>query len=108
MSREKPYLYVDAHGRYHVFVPGRATNSAGDDWAAGPTPGRSVPLVRLLRRPAARLRRRRSTPRWRAARTCCSPPGVYDVDRTIEVKRADTVVLGLGFATLTPPNGTCR
>jgi len=33
-------------------------------------------------------------------------PGVYNVDRTIKVKRADTVVLGLGFATLTPANGT--
>ena len=32
-------------------------------------------------------------------------PGVYDVDRTIEVKRADTIVLGLGMATLDAPNG---
>ena len=27
-------------------------------------------------------------------------PGVYDVDQTIKIKRADTVVLGLGIATL--------
>ena len=32
-------------------------------------------------------------------------PGVYDIDKTIKVKRADTVVLGLGFATLVPQNG---
>ena len=32
-------------------------------------------------------------------------PGVYDIDRTIAVKRADTVVLGLGVATLTAVNG---
>ena len=32
-------------------------------------------------------------------------PGVYAVDQTIKVKRADTVVLGLGFATLVPQNG---
>ena len=30
---------------------------------------------------------------------------LYDIDRTIDVKRADTVVLGLGHATLTPVNG---
>ena len=32
-------------------------------------------------------------------------PGVYDIDRTIEVKRADTVVLGMGHATLTAVGG---
>ena len=32
-------------------------------------------------------------------------PGIYNIDRTIEVKRADTVVLGLGMATLDAPNG---
>ncbi len=32
-------------------------------------------------------------------------PGVYDIDRTIEVKRADTVVLGMGHATLTSVGG---
>jgi hypothetical protein len=32
-------------------------------------------------------------------------PGVYDVDQTIKVKHADTVVLGLGMATLEAENG---
>jgi hypothetical protein len=33
-------------------------------------------------------------------------PGIYkNLDRTIEVKRPDTVVLGLGFPTLVPQNG---
>jgi hypothetical protein len=32
-------------------------------------------------------------------------PGIYNLDRTIQVKRPDTVVLGLGFPTLVPNNG---
>ena len=32
-------------------------------------------------------------------------PGVYNVDQSIEVKRADTVVLGMGHATLTAVGG---
>ena len=32
-------------------------------------------------------------------------PGVYDVGQSIAVKRADTVVLGLGHATLTAVDG---
>ena len=35
-------------------------------------------------------------------------PGVYDIDKTIKVKRADTVVLGLGFPTLVPHDGDRR
>jgi len=32
-------------------------------------------------------------------------PGVYDIDRSIKVSKADTVVLGLGLATLTAQRG---
>lgn len=32
-------------------------------------------------------------------------PGVYNIGQAIKVKRADTVVLGLGLATLTAQNG---
>jgi hypothetical protein len=32
-------------------------------------------------------------------------PGVYNLDRALHVKRADSVVLGLGYATLTPRHG---
>ena len=37
--------------------------------------------------------------------SCSRTPGVYDVDRSIEVKRPGTVVLGLGLATLTAVDG---
>ena len=32
-------------------------------------------------------------------------PGVYHLDQTLQVNRADTVVLGLGLATIVPDNG---
>ena len=32
-------------------------------------------------------------------------PGVYDLDKSLVVKRADTVILGLGLATLSPQRG---
>jgi hypothetical protein len=32
-------------------------------------------------------------------------PGIYHLDRTIAVKRPDTIVLGLGFPTFVPDNG---
>ncbi|WP_342777995.1 glycosyl hydrolase family 28-related protein [Humibacillus xanthopallidus] len=104
VSREKPYLYIDSSGAYRVFVPAAATDSRGVTWAAGPTPGRSIALsdffvakpsdsAQVINRELARGRHLLLT------------PGVYHLDQTISVKRADTIVLGLGLASLTPTSG---
>src|SRR5579872_3461295 len=44
VTREAPYLYMDAAGNYHVFVPAVQTNSTGTTWGSRPTPGTSLPL----------------------------------------------------------------
>src|SRR4029079_479001 len=104
VSREKPYLYSDSVGAYRVFVPAAATDSSGVTWASGSTPGRSIPIsdffvarpsdsAQVINRELARGRHLLLT------------PGVYDLDRTLQVKRADTVVLGLALASLTPTTG---
>jgi hypothetical protein len=104
VSRGKPYLYVDGTGAYRVFVPRAATQSAGESWATGSTPGRSIPLSDFfLATPAdtvATINRQLAR-----GRNLLLTPGVYDVDRTIAINRADTVVLGLGLATLTAVGG---
>ena len=42
VTREAPFLYVDAQGRYNVFVPAVQQNSSGTSWAAARRPaGRS-------------------------------------------------------------------
>jgi hypothetical protein len=43
-SREKPFLYIDANGRYKVFVPDARFNTSGTTWANGQTPGHSIPI----------------------------------------------------------------
>lgn len=104
VSREKPYLHVDARGRWAVRVPSAGTGTRGVTWADGPTPGRSVPLAdfyvaspddsaRTLDRQLARGRHLLLT------------PGVYDVDRSLQVRHRGQVVLGLGHATLTAQRG---
>ena len=104
--REKPYLFVDGSGEYRVFVPALQTDARGVSWLDGPTPGESIPIDRLLHRPARRRRRpRASTPRWPRASTSCSRPGVYSLDDTLRVTRADTILLGLGVPSLIPTKG---
>jgi hypothetical protein len=103
-SREKPYLYVDARGAYRVFVPAARTDSSGTTWEDGPTPGRSIPLTDFYVAHPGDSIRTINTELARGKHLLLTP-GVYDVDRTIAVKRADTVVLGLGIATLTAMKG---
>jgi len=103
-SREKPYLYIDAQGGYRVFVPDAAKNSAGPTWSSAPTRGHSLPLSDFfVAKPSDSIRTMNK--QLDRGRNLLFTPGVYNIDRTITVKHPDTVVLGLGLATLTAANG---
>src|SRR3954451_10922612 len=103
-SREKPFLYIDATGKQRVFVPTARTDSAGTTWQAGPTAGRSLPLSDFfVARPSDSVQEINA--QLARGRDLLFTPGVYDVGRSIRVKRPDTIVLGLGVATLTAQNG---
>jgi hypothetical protein len=104
LSREKPYLHVGDDGDWQVRVPHVRTDSLGTSWAGGTTAGTDLPLssfhvatpdqpARVMARALARGQHLLLT------------PGVYDVDRSLVIRRDDTVVLGLGHATLTAVGG---
>ncbi len=104
VTREAPFLYVDSRGHYQVFVPATRRDSSGISWANGPGPGRSIPIEKfLVAKPSDDVRKINQA--LSRGKNLIFTPGVYDVNRTIKVKRADAVVLGLGFATLVPQNG---
>ncbi len=105
VSREKPFLTLDPAGQYSVFVPAVRRDSAGTTWETGPTAGRSIALSDFfLARPTDSVKTINS--QLARGKNLLLTPGVYDVDQSIEVKRANTVVLGLGMATLTAVNGS--
>jgi hypothetical protein len=100
-SRQKPFLYVDNRDQWNVFVPAARTDSAGENWS---TAGRSIPLSDFfVARPSDSVRAINS--QLARGRNLLLTPGVYDVGQSITVNRADTVVLGLGLATLTAEGG---
>lgn len=104
VSREKPYLYIDGSGAWNMFVPSPQTNSTGPTWANGHTPGTSVPLSKFfIATPSDSV----STINNALSKglNLLLTPGVYNVNSPIKVKRTDTVVQGLGFATLTATSG---
>ena len=104
VSREKPYLFVEADGRYAVRVPEAQTGTRGITWADGETPGRTIPITDFhIAKPGDSVGSINSA--LAKGKHLLLTPGVYDVDSTINVKRADTVVLGMGHATLTAVDG---
>src|SRR5829696_5649710 len=105
VSREKPYLYVDDDGSWNVLVPDPQTDSRGTTWSGGSTPGRSVPLSDFyVARPTDTVKTLNK--QVSMGQNLLLTPGVYSVDKPVEVKRSDSVVLGLGLATLTAENGS--
>ncbi|MES2934420.1 MAG: IPT/TIG domain-containing protein [Pseudomonadota bacterium] len=103
--REKPFLYVDASNKYQVFVPALRSNSQGASWTSGTTAGTSLPInqfyiVRSDNSSAAAINTALAQ-----GKNLLFTPGIYHITDTIRITRADTVVLGLGFATIIPDNG---
>ena len=105
VTQEEPFLQTDASGNYSVFVPALQHNSSGTSWQNGPAAGTSVPISKFFIATP-------STPvlaidaALALGRNLLLTPGVYDLKAPILVSRPNTIVLGLGFPTLVPQNGT--
>nr|WP_320068548.1 RICIN domain-containing protein [Micromonospora sp. RTGN7] len=102
--REKPFLYVDSAGAYQVFVPALRANSSGNSWQSGTTAGSSLPISQfhIVKAGATAASINAALT---AGQNLLFTPGVYHVNDTIRITRANTVVLGLGLATIVPDNG---
>ncbi|MCC7175293.1 MAG: coagulation factor 5/8 type domain-containing protein [Bryobacterales bacterium] len=103
--REKPYLEIDARGNYSVRVPALRSDSLGVSWRGGSTPGKSIPLSQFyIARPGADTAASINAQLAKGKHLLLTP-GIYELTGTLRVTRANTVVLGLGYATLRPANG---
>ncbi len=105
--REKPYLFIDQSGRFFVMVPDLAPNgSVGTTWSGNSKNGNAIPIEQFyLARPekdtAASINAALDS-----GKNLILTPGIYPLRDCIRVTRPRTVVLGLGYATLRPVNGT--
>jgi len=102
--REKPYLYTSG-GQYYVFVPALQTNTQGPSWLNGATPGQSLPISQFyIARPetdsAASLNNALNQ-----GKHLLFTPGIYQLNDTLRVKNANTILLGIGVPSLIPTSG---
>ncbi|MCD1259884.1 S-layer homology domain-containing protein [Paenibacillus athensensis] len=103
--REKPFLIFDgAAKQYRVFVPDMQTNTNGASWAGGAPAGTLLSLedffVAYPSTPVSTINAALSQ-----GKHLMLTPGVYHISQPIQVTNPDTVVLGLGLATLHVDNG---
>jgi hypothetical protein len=88
-----------------VRVPAVRRDTSGITWASGETPGRTIPLSDFyIAKPGDSVLA--INLHLAIGKHLLLTPGVYDIARSIQVWRPNTVVLGLGHATLTAVNGS--
>lgn len=103
ISRDVPYLYLDGN-QYRVFLPSLRTNASGASWLNGGTPGTSLPMSQFY---VVKSGDTAATINAALGQGCnlFFTPGIYNVNQTINITRPNTVVLGIGYATIVPQNG---
>lgn len=103
-SREAPFLYVDQNKRFNVFVPHAKSYASGHDWEVSPQAGKQLPIQTFyIAKPtdsAATI-----NAQLRQGKNLIVTPGVYQLSEAIKISRPGTVVLGLGYPSLTPTTG---
>src|SRR5262249_30723645 len=103
--REKPFLFLNGT-TYSVFVPTLRTNTNGITWAGGAqTPGTAIPIDQFYVARAGTDTAATINAALASGKHLLLTPGVYSITDTTRVTNPNTVVMGLGFATLQPTNG---
>ncbi|WP_139903162.1 coagulation factor 5/8 type domain-containing protein [Clostridium thermarum] len=106
--REKPFLYIDKDNKYKVFVPGLRYETKGTTWKNNERDSEgefSIPLEEFYIAKQETATAQSINDALKQGKNILFTPGVYHLQETIKVTRPNTVILGLGMATLIPDNG---
>ncbi|WP_142112460.1 OmpL47-type beta-barrel domain-containing protein [Rarobacter incanus] len=103
VSREAPYVVWDSSSGYSVVVPDAQKNTSGTTWSASANgSSQTISLSKFL--VANKDTSIDDINAWleTPGNHLILSPDVYKLSHSIVIKNANTVVLGLGLATLTP------
>jgi hypothetical protein len=103
--REKPFLYVDPAGNYGVFVPALRKDTSGTTWHGRTPAGKTIPIKDFYVAREGVDDGGTMNAALAAGKHLLLTPGIYHLHETLQVTKADTVVLGLGLATLEADDG---
>jgi len=103
--REKPYLYLTSAGTYAVFVPALQANTQGPSWGATATPGTSIPIDQFYIAQPSTTSAASLNSALSAGKHILFTPGIYQLNDSLKVNNANTILLGIGTPTLVPTSG---
>jgi hypothetical protein len=98
--QEKPFLTIDAAGKYAVVVPTARADAAGPSWTAGPTPATTVSLDQFYVARAGRDSAAAMNLALSQGKHLLLEPGIYPLEDSLRITKPGTIVMGLGLATL--------
>lgn len=103
--REKPFLTIDKQNHFSVFVPNMTKDSLGISWGKGETAGQSIAINQFYIAHAERDSADTMNAALSQGKHLLLTPGIYKLNHTLHVTQPNTIVLGLGIATLKPMTG---
>lgn len=102
--REKPFLIYDEKEGFMVFVPELRTEAAGISWQQGAA-GEKIPLSEFYIAKPETDTAQTLNEALRKGKHLLLTPGIYRLEEALLVEKENTIVLGMGLATLEPVNG---
>lgn len=104
--QEKPFLIFDEKKGYQVYVPAVRENAKGVSWQQE-SEGKDVilPIADFYVAKAENDTAETMNEALKQGKHLILTPGIYELDKPIIVENADTIILGMGLATLKSMNG---
>jgi hypothetical protein len=104
IEMEKPYLRVDGN-KWGLIVPSVRYEASGVTWKGNSPAERVISFKDIYVAHAGKDTAATMNEQLAKGKNLLLTPGTYDLDTALRVIRKNTVVLGLGFATLHPTQG---
>ncbi len=101
--RDKPFLVL-RDSEWSVFRPSLQHNTRGVSWKTGGEDGQHIPLSQFhIAHPSESAQTLNAA--LYGGKHLLLTPGIYSLDAPLRVRHANTLIFGLGLATLVPTNG---
>lgn len=104
LIQEKPFLIYDEKEGYQVYVPGVREDATGVSWQSGAA-GEKIPISEFYVAKAGDDTAETMNAALAKGKHLLLTPGIYELEEPLVVTNPDTIVLGMGLATLKPVNG---
>ncbi len=98
--REKPFLVFDESKGYGVFLPALRHDASGHSWQDGATDGKFIGIDDFYIAFPEKDNAASINKALDQGKHILLTPGIYNVERPITIKNANTVFMGMGLATL--------